>query len=67
MELDDIQKLYVKVCAGYERIFINGEECFLKHHTYIDRHALKDKYKEGISIAQSNGIKTEKDYIDFYI
>jgi hypothetical protein len=67
MELDDIQKLYVKVCAGYERIFINGEECFLKHHTYIDRQALKDKYKEGISIAQSNGIKTEKDYIDFYI
>lgn len=67
MELDDIQKIYVKICAGYEKFFINGEECFFKHHDYLDRFLLKEKYNQGILIAKNNGIKTEKDYLDFYI
>lgn len=67
MELDDIQKLYTKICTGYEKISIGSESCFLKHHTYSDRCLLKDKYKEGLSLAESNGIKKEEDYVQFYI
>lgn len=67
MELDDIQKIYVKICSGYEKITIDGKDCFLKHHDYSDRHILKQKYNDGILIAQKNGIKTEKDYLEFYM
>jgi hypothetical protein len=67
MELDDIQKIYVKICSGYEKIIIDGRDCFLKHHDYLDRHILKQKYNDGILIAQKNGIKTESDYLNFYI
>jgi hypothetical protein len=67
MEFDDVQNIYIKICLGYERLSINGVECFLKHHHYFDRSLLKKKYKEGILIAEKNGIRTEKDYLDFYI
>jgi hypothetical protein len=67
MEIDDIQNIYIKICLGYEPLTIGGEECFFKHHLYRDRVILKEKYREGVSIAQKNGIKTEKDYIDFYV
>jgi hypothetical protein len=67
MELDDIQDAYVKICDGYEQILIGGKNCFLKHHHYSDRCILKQRHKEGIAIAQQNGIRTEGDYLDFYI
>jgi hypothetical protein len=67
MDPDDIQKLYVRVCEGYDRVSIVGLDCFLKHHSYFDRVILKEKYKEGIRIAKSSGIKTESEYLDFYI
>jgi hypothetical protein len=67
MEFDQVQQIYTKVCAGHERIFIDNSECYFKHHLYSDRVILKEKYKEGIEIAKRNGIKTEEDYIDFYI
>jgi hypothetical protein len=67
MELDDIQKIYVKICSGYEKFFIDDRECFLKHHNYSDRFLLREKYNEGILIAKKNGIKTAQDYLDFYI
>lgn len=67
MEFDDIQNLYTKICLGYEILSIKGVDCFLKHHSYFDRNFLKKKYNEGISIAEKNGIKKEKDYLDFYI
>lgn len=67
MELDDIQKLYVRICRGYDTVTVNDFNCFFKHHFYSDRLLLRDKYKQGIDIAKSNGIKTESEYIDFYI
>jgi hypothetical protein len=67
MEFDDIQDIYLKICSGYETFSVGGEIFFLKHHSYADRFFLKKKYDEGIIIAQKNGVKTEKDYLDFYI
>ena len=62
-----MQKVYVKVVAGYDEVLIGDQNCFLKHLDYSDRSALKDKYKEGILIAQKNGVKTEEDYLSFFI
>jgi len=67
MELDDIQRLYVKVCDGFNDIVIDGKNCFFKHHTHNDRFLLREKYKQGISVAKSNGISTADEYLDFYI
>lgn len=67
MEFDDIQSLYTRICDGYEKIKINGQVCFLKHHSYFDRNLLKKKYNEGILLAEEKGIKKEKDYLDFFI
>ena len=67
MEFDEIQRLYSKICAGYEKLIIDNKECYFKHHLYLDRVKLKDKYNLGISIARDNGIKTEKEYLEFYI
>jgi hypothetical protein len=67
MDIDDIQSIYIKICLGYEKITIDGQDCFFKHHLYSDRLLLKEKYKEGIRVAEKNGIKTEKDYLDFYM
>ena len=67
MEFDEIQRLYSKICAGYEKLIIDNKECYFKHHLYFDRVKLKDKYNLGISIARDNGIKTEKEYLEFYI
>jgi hypothetical protein len=67
MEFDDVQDIYLKICSGYETFSVDKKTFFLKHHTYADRHFLKKKYNEGIVIAQQNGVKTEKDYLDFYI
>ena len=67
MEFDEIQRLYYKVCAGYELITIDGKDLYFKHHSYFDKVKLKEKFNLGISIAKNNGIKTEKEYLDFYI
>lgn len=67
MEFDDIQEIYVKICSGFEKISIDGVDCFLKHHKYSDRYKLKKQYKSALLCAQEKGIKTEKDYLDFYI
>jgi hypothetical protein len=45
MEFDEIQRLYSKICAGHEKLIIDNEECYFKHHLYLDRVKLKDKYK----------------------
>jgi hypothetical protein len=67
MDPDDIQKLYVRVCRGYNEMSVCGSDCFFKHHSYFDRILLKERYKKGIQIAKSDGIKTESEYLDFYI
>lgn len=67
MDLDDVQKIYVKIVAGYEEIKIGDKKCFLKHHDYLDKHLLKEKYNEGILIAKKHDIKTESDYLNLYI
>jgi len=67
MEFDDVQLMYIKICAGYDPIFIDSKECYFKHHLYSDRVLLRQKYKDGIAIAERNGIKKEEDYINFYI
>ena len=54
MDLDDVQKIYVKIVAGYEEIKIGDKKCFLKHHDYLDKHLLKEKYNEGILIAKKH-------------
>jgi len=67
MEFDQVQQIYTKICAGRDHVVINNEDCYFKHHLYSDRALLREKYNEGIKIAKKNGIKTEKDYIEFYI
>jgi hypothetical protein len=67
MEYDQIQKIYTIVSRGYDEINFLDEVFYLKHPRHSDKQALKEKYNEGIFIAQKSGVKTEKEYLDFFI
>lgn len=67
MEFYDIQRLYVKVCNGYDTFSIKKKIYFVKHHSYSDRCILRDKYDLGLSVARSSGLKSEQEYLDFFI
>jgi hypothetical protein len=68
MEYDEIQRLYIYICKGFNEIKLNKyKTVYFKHHTHEDRVDLKLRYLEYISEAESAGIKKENDYIDFYI
>lgn len=67
MEYEKIQEIYSKVCAGYDEIFIEGASCYFKHSKYEDRIKLKHKFNEGLEKAKDKGVKTESDYLEFFI
>ena len=67
MDYDEVQKIYHSVCSGYDEIRISSEKCFFKHVNYADKIVLKNYYSEGLDIAKKNGVKTEEEYLKFYI
>ena len=67
MEYDQIQKIYHKICCGYDEIKLSNEVYYFKHTNYADRIVLKKRYDEGLQVAKNNGVKTEVEYLDFYI
>lgn len=67
MDYDQVQKIYHSVCLGYDEIKLSDKRCFFKHVNYADKIVLKNRYNEGLSIAKNNGVKSEEEYLKFYI
>lgn len=67
MEYDQIQKIYHRICCGYDEIKLSDRLYYFKHTNYADKMVLKTRYDEGLQIAKKNGVKSESEYLEFYI
>tara|TARA_R110001599_G_scaffold185270_1_gene379491 strand:- start:54327 stop:55319 length:993 start_codon:yes stop_codon:yes gene_type:complete len=62
-----LRKVLSEIIDGYTKIYLRGEDVFVKHFSNNDQRLLEDNYKQVFDKAKKNGLPTEEETLGFLI